>query len=98
MIRGIDFEGYNPADMPEKYRSQAKFLDRRRVELDGVNHADPKGAVSALLRALQLCISEGNQRGSPHAGRRHPGAVARGRARLSLAELPARHPRRHRSA
>ena len=58
LVRGIFFEGYQPAGKPEKYH-KAEFLERVSEELQKAGRANPETATRAVFKVLEQQVSEG---------------------------------------
>lgn len=58
-VRGIFFEGYQPAGKPLTYRGQDEFLERVEGELQEVHPADAEEATRAVFVVLDRQISSG---------------------------------------
>ena len=62
LIRGIFYEGWNPARAPEKIRDQKGFFTRVRENLDGETTAgrtDPETLCRAVFKLIRHRISTG---------------------------------------
>ena len=58
VLRGIYFEGYNPANKPEKY-GRDEFLQRVNADLQSVNGENPERATEAVFSVLSAHVGEG---------------------------------------
>lgn len=58
LVRGFYYEGYHPADKPEKYRDQDEFLRRVKEDLDQAGGANPEAATRAVLTVLTNHVSD----------------------------------------
>ncbi len=59
LIRGIYFEGYRPAEKPEKYRTKEEFLQRVAEEVRQGGGYEPEKAVESVFQILNKHISKG---------------------------------------
>lgn len=56
LMRGIFYEGYRPAEMPQKIRSAEEFMAGVRDRLNGHPDIDPEVATMAVLAVLDRHI------------------------------------------
>lgn len=66
LIRGILFEGYQPAGKPEKYHRE-EFLARVAAELQQAGGANPEKATRAVFRVMTRHLSSGEMAKIHHA-------------------------------
>jgi uncharacterized protein (DUF2267 family) len=59
LVRGIFFEGYRPAQKPERIRSRAEFLEKVNAALDQVRPIGADDAVRAVFKVLARHITPG---------------------------------------
>lgn len=61
LIRGVFFEGYRPANKPEKFRDREEWLRRVNHELDQTGGQNPENASKAVFRVISRHITKGEQ-------------------------------------
>lgn len=61
LIRGIFYEGYRPANKPEKFRDRDEWLSRVNHELDQTGGQNPENATKAVFRVINRHITEGER-------------------------------------
>lgn len=59
LVRGIYYDGYEPAGKPEKIRSQSEFLEKVSEHLKSGEPIDPDGATRAVFKLLEDHIADG---------------------------------------
>lgn len=59
LIRGIFWDGYQPANKPERYRSRDEFLDKVAQGVGQIQPMDPEECARAVFRVLQTHVPEG---------------------------------------
>lgn len=58
-VRGVYFEGYQPAGKPLTYRNQEEFLERVEEEIQQGPPASPEDAARAVFAVLERHVSPG---------------------------------------
>ncbi|MFD0988282.1 DUF2267 domain-containing protein [Methyloligella solikamskensis] len=59
LVRGIYYDGYEPAGKPEKIRSESEFLEKVSEHLKSSDPIDPDRATRAVFKLLDTHISDG---------------------------------------
>lgn len=59
LIRGIFYEGYKPANKPEKYRDRDEWLGRISKELESAGGQNPENATRAVFTVINHHLSPG---------------------------------------
>ncbi len=59
LVRGIYYEGWDPAKTPLKIRHRDEFLDLVRDHLGKTDNVEPEPAVKAVFAVLREHVSEG---------------------------------------
>ncbi len=62
LVRGIYYEGWNPAKTPEKLRSREEFLSRVNDHLQNVRPMNAEEAARAVFKVLARHVSAGETR------------------------------------
>lgn len=57
MVRGVFYEGYRPAAMPQKFRTQDEFLGKVSERAGNIGPINPKDASRAVFRVLDRHIA-----------------------------------------
>lgn len=61
LIRGIFFEGYRPANKPDKFRDRDEWLQRVSRELDKTGGQNPENATKAVFRVINRHVTAGER-------------------------------------
>lgn len=61
LIRGVFFEGYRPADKPEKFRNREEWLKRVDHELDQTGGENPEKATKAVFAVINKHVTAGER-------------------------------------
>lgn len=59
LIRGFYYEGWNPAETPQKVRNRAQFLARIEQQFKGDDAVNSEGVVRAVFALLENRITDG---------------------------------------
>ncbi len=59
LVRGIFYEGYRPADKPEKYRDRDEWLRRVSHELQQAGGQNPENATKAVFAVISRHVTGG---------------------------------------
>ena len=59
LVRGVYYEGWNPARTPLKIRHRDEFLDLVRDYLGRIDNIEPEPAARAVFAVLRQHVSEG---------------------------------------
>lgn len=62
LVRGFYYEGWHPADKPEKYRDKEEFLSRIAREVPELDPAQRERAAGAVFTVLNQHVSGGEIR------------------------------------
>ncbi len=59
LMRGFYYDGWHPADKPERYRHKDEFFEHLAKDVPGLEEAQRKRAVSAVFTVLNQELSGG---------------------------------------
>lgn len=66
LVRGFYYEGWHPADKPERYRHKREFLDQIGKDLPGLDEAQRERAAGAVFTVLNRELTGGEAKQVRH--------------------------------
>ena len=59
LVRGFYYDGWHPADKPERYRHKREFFDHIAADVPGLDEVQRERAVSAVFTVLNQALTGG---------------------------------------